>query len=44
MRQDFSFARSFMWMSFATAGLMVASQLGAFSALTANALSASPFA
>jgi L,D-transpeptidase ErfK/SrfK len=44
MRRDFSFAQSFMWMSFATAGLMVASQLGAFSALTANALSASPFA
>lgn len=28
-----------MWMSFATVGLMVASQMGAFSALTANALS-----
>jgi L,D-transpeptidase ErfK/SrfK len=40
MHRDFSFARSFMWMSFATAGLMVASQLGAFSALTANAVSA----
>jgi L,D-transpeptidase ErfK/SrfK len=44
MRRDFSFAQSFMWMSFATAGLMVASQLGAFSALTANAFSVSPFA
>jgi L,D-transpeptidase ErfK/SrfK len=43
MRRDFSFAQSFMWMSFATAGLMVASQLGAFSSLTANALSLSPF-
>jgi lipoprotein-anchoring transpeptidase ErfK/SrfK len=42
MSRDYSFARSFMWMSFATAGLMVASQMGAFSALTANALSPSP--
>ena len=39
MSQDYSFARSFMWMSFATVSLMVASQMGAFSALTANALS-----
>ncbi len=39
MSRDNSFARSFMWMSFATVGLMIASQMGAFSALTANALS-----
>jgi lipoprotein-anchoring transpeptidase ErfK/SrfK len=39
MSRDFSFARSFMWMSFGTVGLMIASQMGAFSALTANALS-----
>ena len=39
MSRDYSFAQSFMWMSFATVGLMVASQMGAFSALTASALS-----
>ncbi len=43
MSRDYSFAQSFMWMSFATVGLMVASQLGALSALTANALNSSPF-
>jgi len=43
MSRDYSFAQSFMWMSFATVGLMVASQMGAFSALTANALSPLPF-
>ncbi|NJR38583.1 MAG: L,D-transpeptidase [Leptolyngbyaceae cyanobacterium CSU_1_4] len=32
-----------MWMSFATVCLMVASQMGAFSALSAKALSSSPF-
>jgi hypothetical protein len=37
MSRNFSFAQSFMWMSFATVGLMVASQMGAFSALTARA-------
>jgi lipoprotein-anchoring transpeptidase ErfK/SrfK len=40
MSENHSFARSFMWMSFATAGLMVASQLGAFSTLGANASAA----
>jgi L,D-transpeptidase ErfK/SrfK len=37
MSRSFSFAQTFMWMSFATVGLMVASQMGAFSALTARA-------
>jgi lipoprotein-anchoring transpeptidase ErfK/SrfK len=37
MSRNFSFAQTFMWMSFATVGLMMASQMGAFSALTARA-------
>jgi L,D-transpeptidase ErfK/SrfK len=43
MSRDSSFAQSFMWMSFATVGLMIASQMGAFSALTAQAVSSMPF-